>query len=180
MLSFSVIFFCDCGLRFICDLCHKDVETSGIAGWTQTYISTFNWYSSQKKLLINISTNCKASISLILFSLLPLGMNDVVSVFPSRTLDLLTTRSWDFLDFPQTPIEELPLEGDVIIGMLDTGIWPDSPSFSDEGFGPPPSKWKGTCHNFTCNKYEKTFSSLSLLLYFRCLNFKMILDNILV
>jgi len=107
-------------------------------------------------------------------------MNDVVSVFPSRTLDLLTTRSWDFLGFPQTPIEELPLEGDVIIGMLDTGIWPNSPSFSDEGFGPPPSRWKGTCHNFTCNKYEKTFSSLSLLLYFRCLNFKMILDNILV
>ncbi|XP_066391998.1 subtilisin-like protease SBT4.3 [Miscanthus floridulus] len=79
------------------------------------------------------------------------GMNGVVSVFLSRTLDLLTTRSWDFLGFPQTPIEELPLEGDVIIGMLDTGIWPDSPSFSDEGFGPPPSKWKGTCHNFTCN-----------------------------
>ncbi|XP_066392085.1 subtilisin-like protease SBT4.3 [Miscanthus floridulus] len=79
------------------------------------------------------------------------GMNGVVSVFPSRTLDLLTTRSWDFLGFPQTPIEELPLEGDVIIGMLDTGTWPDSPSFSDEGFGPPPSRWKGTCHNFTCN-----------------------------
>ncbi|XP_021309014.1 subtilisin-like protease SBT4.3 [Sorghum bicolor] len=80
------------------------------------------------------------------------GMNGVVSVFPSRTLDLLTTRSWDFLGFPQSPFEELlPLEGDVIVGMLDTGIWPDSPSFSDEGFGPPPSRWKGTCHNFTCN-----------------------------
>ncbi|PWZ15518.1 Subtilisin-like protease SBT4.3 [Zea mays] len=62
-----------------------------------------------------------------------------LSVFPSRTLDLLTTRSWDFLGFPQTPIQELPLEGDVIVGMLDTGVWPDSPSFSDEGFGPPPS-----------------------------------------
>ncbi|CAD6226386.1 unnamed protein product [Miscanthus lutarioriparius] len=70
------------------------------------------------------------------------GMNGVVSVFLSRTLDLLTTRSLDFLGFPQTPIEELPLEGDVIIGMLDTGIWPGSPSFSDEGFGPPPSRWK--------------------------------------
>jgi len=79
------------------------------------------------------------------------GMNEVVSVFPSRTLELLTTRSWDFLGFPQTPIQELPLEGDVIVGMLDTGVWPDSPSFSDEGFGPPPSRWKGTCHNFTCN-----------------------------
>ncbi|CAD6220734.1 unnamed protein product [Miscanthus lutarioriparius] len=79
------------------------------------------------------------------------GTNGVVSVFPSRTLKPLTTRSWDFLGFPQTPKEELPLEGDIIVGMLDTGVWPDSPSFSDEGFGPPPSRWKGTCQNFTCN-----------------------------
>uniref|UniRef100_A0A804QBV7 Peptidase S8/S53 domain-containing protein n=1 Tax=Zea mays TaxID=4577 RepID=A0A804QBV7_MAIZE len=70
------------------------------------------------------------------------GMNGVVSVFPSRTLELLITRSWDFVGFPQTPIRELPLEGDVIVGMLDTGVWSDSPSFSDEGFGPPPSRWK--------------------------------------
>ncbi|CAN6197158.1 unnamed protein product [Urochloa humidicola] len=35
--------------------------------------------------------------------------------------------------------------------MLDTGIWPDSPSFSDDGLGSPPSRWKGVCQNFTCN-----------------------------
>ncbi|KAL6880067.1 hypothetical protein ACP4OV_011632 [Aristida adscensionis] len=79
------------------------------------------------------------------------SMEGIVSVFPSRTYELLTTRSWDFLGFPQTPQEELPLQGDVIIGMIDSGIWPDSPSFSDEGFGPPPSRWKGSCQNFTCN-----------------------------
>ncbi|CAL5066647.1 unnamed protein product [Urochloa decumbens] len=79
------------------------------------------------------------------------SMESVVSVFPSRTRELLTTRSWDFLGFPQTPPEELPLEGDVIIGVLDSGVWPDSPSFSDDGMSPPPSRWKGSCHNFTCN-----------------------------
>ncbi|TVU41282.1 hypothetical protein EJB05_14785, partial [Eragrostis curvula] len=78
-------------------------------------------------------------------------MEGIVSIFPSRTRELLTTRSWDFLGFPQTPPEALPLEGDIIVGMLDSGVWPDSPSFSDEGFGPPPSRWKGACHNFTCN-----------------------------
>ncbi|KAF8654851.1 hypothetical protein HU200_061430 [Digitaria exilis] len=79
------------------------------------------------------------------------SMDGVVSVFQSRTYELLTTRSWDFLGLPQTPPRELPLQGDVIVGMLDTGIYPNSPSFSDDGFGPPPSKWKGVCKNFTCN-----------------------------
>lgn len=79
----------------------------------------------------------------------------VVSVFPSRTYHLQTTRSWDFLGFPETPPRSLPTEAEVIVGMIDTGVWPDSPSFSDEGFGPPPSRWKGVCHNFTCNKYVR-------------------------
>ncbi|KAL6595061.1 hypothetical protein ACP70R_048164 [Stipagrostis hirtigluma subsp. patula] len=79
------------------------------------------------------------------------SMEGIVSIFPSRTHELLTTRSWDFLGFPQTPKEDLPLQGEIIIGMIDTGVWPDSPSFSDEGFGPPPSRWKGSCQNFTCN-----------------------------
>nr|CAB3455947.1 unnamed protein product [Digitaria exilis] len=96
-------------------------------------------------------------------------MDGIVSVFPSRTHKLLTTRSWDFLGLPQTPTEELLLQGEVIIGMLDTGIWPDSPSFSDDGFGPPPSRWKGVCQNFTCNNkiigaraYNQGRSSTSL------------------
>ncbi|XP_039834287.1 LOW QUALITY PROTEIN: subtilisin-like protease SBT4.15 [Panicum virgatum] len=79
------------------------------------------------------------------------SIEGAVSVFPSRTRELLTTRSWDFLGFPQAPLEELPLQGDVIVGMLDSGVWPDSPSFSDEGMSPPPGRWKGACQNFTCN-----------------------------
>ncbi|KAL6598438.1 hypothetical protein ACP70R_046137 [Stipagrostis hirtigluma subsp. patula] len=79
------------------------------------------------------------------------SMEGVVSIFPSRTHELLTTRSWDFLGFPPTPKEDLRLQGEIIIGMLDSGVWPDSPSFSDEGLSPPPSRWKGSCQNFTCN-----------------------------
>lgn len=81
-------------------------------------------------------------------------MEGVVSVFPSKIMKLHTTRSWDFMGFPQD-VKRAPLESDVIVGMLDTGAWPESDSFKDDGFGPPPSRWKGSCDstNFTCNKY---------------------------
>ncbi|KAB2635009.1 hypothetical protein D8674_025543 [Pyrus ussuriensis x Pyrus communis] len=46
-------------------------------------------------------------------------------------------------------------ESDIIVGVMDTRIWPEAESFKDEGFGPPPKKRKGVCEggkNFTCNK----------------------------
>ncbi|KAJ7960184.1 putative Cucumisin [Quillaja saponaria] len=81
------------------------------------------------------------------------GMEHIVSVFPNEKRQLHTTRSWDFMGFSKH-VKRTTFESDIIIGMLDTGIWPESESFSDEGFGPPPKKWKGTCQessNFTCN-----------------------------
>ncbi|OMO66729.1 hypothetical protein COLO4_30411 [Corchorus olitorius] len=82
------------------------------------------------------------------------SMNGVVSVFPSTTLQTLTTRSWDFMGFNETVSRVPAVESDTIIGVIDSGIWPKSASFNDEGFGPPPKKWKGVCKggkNFTCN-----------------------------
>ncbi|ESR38183.1 hypothetical protein CICLE_v10029841mg, partial [Citrus x clementina] len=82
------------------------------------------------------------------------GMKGVVSVFPSRTLQLHTTRSWDFMGFNESITQRRTVESDLIVGVIDTGIWPESESFSDEGFGPAPKKWKGACDggkNFTCN-----------------------------
>ncbi|KAI9078317.1 hypothetical protein K1719_039693 [Acacia pycnantha] len=82
------------------------------------------------------------------------GLDDVVSVFPNRKRHLHTTRSWDFIGFPLN-VQRATTESDIIIGVLDTGIWPESESFSDKGLGLPPKKWRGTCQassNFTCNR----------------------------
>ncbi|KAL1192019.1 Subtilisin-like protease SBT5.3 [Cardamine amara subsp. amara] len=89
---------------------------------------------------------------------------EVVSVFPNKALKLHTTRSWDFLGLehssfiPSSSIWRKARFGeDTIIANLDTGVWPESKSFSDEGLGPIPSRWKGICQNqndatFHCNR----------------------------
>ena len=96
-------------------------------------------------------------------------MKGVISIFPNKILHTQTTRSWDFMGFHET-MRRIPIvESDTIIGVIDSGIWPESESFSDEGFGPPPKKWKGACkggQNFTCNKYYFfSFHCISMALH---------------
>ncbi|XP_038874300.1 cucumisin-like [Benincasa hispida] len=81
-------------------------------------------------------------------------MKDVISVFLNEKIQLHTTRSWDFMGLTQQVNRVPSVESDIIVGVFDTGIWPESPSFLDHGYGPPPPKWKGSCEvssNFSCN-----------------------------
>ncbi|KAM5551223.1 CO(2)-response secreted protease-like [Rosa sericea] len=80
------------------------------------------------------------------------GHDDIVSIFPDSILELHTTRSWDFIQEAAAESGRVSYRArptttsdDVIIGMIDTGIWPESPSFNDEGIGAVPSRWKGVC-----------------------------------
>ncbi|XP_057962162.1 subtilisin-like protease SBT5.3 [Malania oleifera] len=89
----------------------------------------------------------------------------VVSVFPDSARKLHTTRSWSFMGLnndnnlgPSRNFWKKARYGeDTIIGNLDTGVWPESKSFSEDGIGPVPSRWKGDCQNendptFQCNR----------------------------
>ncbi|KAF8403248.1 hypothetical protein HHK36_011349 [Tetracentron sinense] len=92
--------------------------------------------------------------------------DSVVSVFPNTRRKLHTTRSWDFIGMPQRLKRNTQIESNTIVGVFDTGIASDAPSFNDKGYGPPPPKWKGICvtgGNFSgCNKYSIISLSLSL------------------
>ncbi|PIN22914.1 Tripeptidyl-peptidase II [Handroanthus impetiginosus] len=76
---------------------------------------------------------------------------DVIEVFANRFYKLHTTRSWDFLGLSQYSTSNLlhdSNQGDgAIIGVVDSGIWPESESFKDNGMGPIPTKWKGFCQS---------------------------------
>ncbi|PIA58976.1 hypothetical protein AQUCO_00400084v1 [Aquilegia coerulea] len=72
----------------------------------------------------------------------------VISVFESRTNHLHTTHSWNFLGVDSiNQHNEFGIEpkADVIVGIIDTGIWPESESFNDKEFGSVPKRFKGEC-----------------------------------
>ncbi|KAG7014677.1 Subtilisin-like protease SBT3.3 [Cucurbita argyrosperma subsp. argyrosperma] len=75
----------------------------------------------------------------------------VVEVIPNRLHKMQTTRSWDYLQlsprFPNSLLRKSRMGSGAIIGVLDTGIWPESEVFCDEGLGPVPSRWKGICES---------------------------------
>ncbi|XXG76179.1 hypothetical protein AAC387_Pa08g0589 [Persea americana] len=77
-------------------------------------------------------------------------MSGVLNVIPNSLVKLHTTRSWDYLGLSLTHadtnlLNKSNMGDDTIIGVIDSGIWPESKSFSDQGLGPIPSHWKGSC-----------------------------------
>ncbi|CAN6199541.1 unnamed protein product [Urochloa humidicola] len=72
------------------------------------------------------------------------GVNGVLK---DRVLHHRTTRTPGFLGLdPGFGTWRDTDSGDgVIIGFVDSGIWPESPSFDDGGLGPVRASWKGKC-----------------------------------
>ncbi|KAF8395502.1 hypothetical protein HHK36_019449 [Tetracentron sinense] len=88
------------------------------------------------------------------------GRPGVLAVLPEERYEIHTTRTPEFLGLGKSSefFPEPDSVSDIIIGMLDTGVWPESKSFDDSGLGPVPSRWKGKCEvrkNFnasSCNR----------------------------
>ncbi|KAL6493815.1 hypothetical protein OROGR_031724 [Orobanche gracilis] len=105
---------------------------------------------SERKVLLNSYSHAFKGFSAMLTeneaSILS-GYDEVVSVFPDPILNVHTTRSWDFLEASDSKFGSYARNSvdDVIIGIIDTGIWPESLSFDDRHIGKIPSKWRGVC-----------------------------------
>ncbi|KFK28745.1 hypothetical protein AALP_AA7G041500 [Arabis alpina] len=81
----------------------------------------------------------------------------VVHAIPNQILKLKTTRTWDHLGLSPLPtsysssssvkglLHDTNMGSEAIIGVMDTGIWPESKVFDDQGLGPIPKRWRGKC-----------------------------------
>lgn len=75
----------------------------------------------------------------------------IVAVLPELKYELHTTRTPLFLGIDKTAdlFPQSDSVSEVVVGVLDTGVWPESKSYDDTGLGPVPSTWKGKCEEGT-------------------------------
>lgn len=119
------------------------------------YVSTINsTKSSSSSKLIYSYDDATHGFSAILSSddLVTLkNSHGFLSAYPDRVATIDTTHTFHFLSLddnssPNSLWNASNFGENVIVGVIDSGIWPESESFKDDGMTKKiPSKWKGTC-----------------------------------
>ncbi|KAI3978440.1 hypothetical protein MKX01_006955 [Papaver californicum] len=73
----------------------------------------------------------------------------IISVLPEQVHQLHTTRTPLFLGLSENALllKNSRKGDDIIIGVLDTGIWPGHPSFNGSSLTAVPARWKGVCES---------------------------------
>nr|XP_016477786.1 PREDICTED: subtilisin-like protease SBT1.5 isoform X1 [Nicotiana tabacum] len=113
------------------------LEPGGVASENRiihTYSNVFHGFSA--KLLISDAKKLEA-------------LPGVLALIPEQVRHVQTTRSPEFLGLTSTDsaglLKESDFGSDLVIGVIDTGIWPERKSFNDHDLSPVPAKWKGEC-----------------------------------
>ncbi|XP_076923626.1 subtilisin-like protease SBT1.3 [Bidens hawaiensis] len=130
-----------------------------------SYTDHFEWYSSLVK-SISVSPDSENAEQRVLYTYRSafhgmaarltekeaerlVSQNGVQFVLPEVKYELHTTRSPVFLGLETQDVTSVwsdkLSDHDVVVGVLDTGIWPESPSFNDSRFTPVPAHWRGDC-----------------------------------
>ncbi len=133
---------------------------AGSAGLMYSYTHTFNGFSAKL-------TAAQAEA---------LRSNpNVVGVWRDEAQQLTTANTPAFLELTGSPegLHTLGVKGEnVVIGIVDSGIWPEHPSFADDGSYGPLAGWAGACDTgadaaFSCSNkligaryYKNTFESV--------------------
>ncbi|CAK9143044.1 unnamed protein product [Ilex paraguariensis] len=134
-------------------------HSEDLKSWYQSFLSTTTASSNEPPHIMcsyrNVVTGFAAKLSLADVKAME-KKDGFVAARPQRVLSLHTTHTPNFLGLHQNLgfWNSSNYGKGVIIGVLDTGIFPNHPSFSDEGMPSPPAKWKGKCKlnsTFSCN-----------------------------
>ncbi|KAL5713172.1 hypothetical protein ACHQM5_015275 [Ranunculus cassubicifolius] len=139
----------------------KPSSFSDVEHWYRSTLQSlsFNLQDSQKSEEVNLSHVYRTVFHGFAAELTPQQVEllktrpEVLAIFPNQILQLHTTRSPQFLGllnrnnapYPLGLIKDSDYGSNVVIGVLDTGVWPESDSYKDTGLTSIPSHFKGEC-----------------------------------